>query len=500
MSYLKIYSMRRSFKGLLSLMCASVFAAACIEETAPVEPEVNEETVVFTASIDDADTKTILNGTATEWVAGDGISIHNGTKAFTFKAKSAGKNTEFTYTGNDFSGNRFLAVYPAGTYTADLNAKTVTANIPVWQQAQKGTWHSPAAVGVAYSETNALAFKNVTALLKFRVNTDKVTHVVFCGNSNEGLTGNIKVSLTSAGPSVEVLPTEIIKDKEKISDLGTWVEIYAYHDDQHKYFEKNQDYYIAVAPQVFNSGVSAKIRIDDGDEIQVKKTTSKVTLDAGTIYDLGTFEYTAPPAPEWAIPGAYNGWSTYAEMTEQGDFFVARNVTKLDSKDNGFKIMNNGSWLGFTGAVAVNTWNVLGGDVNIYVTGATAEASYDVYVYPAKRMFYVTAAGSAAPAVPNVEMYRFYVQNNVGWETLNFYAWGGYTTAGWPGDKMTKEASVGDYGVCKYVEIPKGTEVVNLIINNGTKQTKDIVVKSSSKVNKLSNGDYVYVLEAADVK
>jgi hypothetical protein len=95
--------------------------------------------------------------------------------------------------------------------------------------------------------------------------------------------------------------------------------------------------------------------------------------------------------------------------------------------------------------------------------------------------------------------YRFYVQNNVGWTTLNFYAWGGYSNS-WPGDKMTKSADVEGYGNCKYIEITKGVNVVNFIINNGSKQTKDLKVSGNANVIKLSNGDYVYKLTSSDVK
>ena len=197
-----------------------------------------------------------------------------------------------------------MAVYPSGTYTADVNAKTVKANIPTWQQAQKGTWDASAALGVAYSETTSLTFKNATSLLKFKVNTDNVTHVVFHGNKGEGLTGDVTVSLAGTEPEVSVLPTEIIQNGKKVADLGTWVECYAYHDDKNKTFVKGQDYYIAVAPQVFSAGVTAKIRINDGAEIEVKKSTGKATFKAGTIYDLGTFEYTPLVATLYLQPNS----------------------------------------------------------------------------------------------------------------------------------------------------------------------------------------------------
>ena len=96
-------------------------AASCVQELDNKVPEQAGETVVFTASVDEADTKAVLNETTktSEWVKGDKITLHNGTKGYEFSAKAAGRSVSFEYTGNDFSGSKFMAVYPAGTYTAN---------------------------------------------------------------------------------------------------------------------------------------------------------------------------------------------------------------------------------------------------------------------------------------------------------------------------------------------------------------------------------------------
>lgn len=65
---------------------------------------------------------------------------------------------------------------------------------------------------------------------------------------------------------------------------------------------------------------------------------------------------------------------------------------------------------------------------------------------------------------------------------------------------MTLSADVEGYGVCKYIEITKGVSVVNFIVNNGSKQTKDLKVSGNSNVKQLANGDYVYILNSSEVK
>ena len=398
---------------------AMSFAVACNKELPAEAPEAAVETVVFTASMDGADSKAVLNETSkySEWEAGDKVTIHNGTAGFEFTAAEAGASTELSYTGTGFSGSKFMAAYPSCA-SADVEAKTVNAYIPTWQQAQVGTYHHDAALAVAYTENNELSFKNATALLKFTVATDNVTHVVFHGNLGEGITGNVSVSLADGTPKVTVLETEFTeKDSEgndvKVTKKGSWVELYAYHDDDHRYFEKGQTYYIAIAPQTFTEGVTVKIRINEGEELQVKTTTKAATFKANTIYNLGEFVYEAPDTPatsDWYVAGTFNSWSMTANpMTLENGFYVLKNVTGLNgASDNGaesgtgFKFVYQGNWKGSGNDGQGKTsgqWEYVWGDggMNIYVAGAAAADEFDIYVNPSEGdhgKFIIVTAGT----------------------------------------------------------------------------------------------------------
>ena len=613
-------------KSILFATLAVFSAASCNKEYVEQDPEVAGETVVFTASLDGADTKAALNGNKTEWVAGDKVTIHNGTKGFEFTAASAGLSTKLTYTGNDFSGNKFLAVYPAGNYTADVNAKTVKAAIPTYQPSCNNSFNESAALAIAYSTSDKLSFKHAVSLLKFTVKGNNIKSVTFFGHDSEGVSGDVLVSLNADNSIKSVVPQEttITEGETTETKIITWTKIWANTgDDKGWCFEEGVTYYMSVVPQTYSQGFTVELDVDGVGTVDFKKINTSMTLAPGTIYNLGELEYEAPavaewavagtfnnwsttanpmtlengyyviknvtglnytapvgedtgsstgikfvcnggdwkgsvgevttgtweyvwnkdsgsniyvkdaaattkydiyvnpsegdngkfvivaagqampedgsstpdtPALEWAIPGAFNGWNTSAEMTKEGDFYVAKNVDKLNS-DNGFKIKNYDTWLGY-GAVSTDTWVLLGGGGNIYVTGAAESAKYDVYVHADTRKVMVRTAGSSAPSVPAAtEYYRFYVKNNKGWSNLYFYAWGTYTSSSWPGDKMTKEADAGgSYGVCKYAEIPKGAVVENFIINGGGDSKKTGDLKLSDAVA-LGNGNYIYVLE-----
>jgi hypothetical protein len=219
----------------------------------------------------------------------------------------------------------------------------------------------------------------------------------------------------------------------------------------------------------------------------------------------------APEAPAviadyWGLIGsmASSNWATDLVLSEEGDYLVYKGIT-LSASDQ-FKFRKNGIWDNqkiAKGALAdADTEYALidSGSSNMKVSKA---GTYDIYVTKdiSKVYFMTTGKTPDQAGKPDVSnMYRFYVQNKVGWSTINFYAWGGYVSAGWPGDKLTASAEVDGYGICNYIEITKGVSVVNFIVNNGSKQTKDLKVSGNSNVKTLDNGDMIYILTSADVK
>ena len=456
-------------KIIFSIMSVSALFA-CQKEN--FEENVPVETVTVTANVDGADTKTALNEATrySEWVSGDKITVHNGTKGFEFATTQSGASAEFSYTGNDFAGNKFMAVYPAGDYTVDMAERTVNAYIPTWQQAQKGTYHSNAALAVAYSETDAFRFRNATALLKFTVNTDNVTHVIFHGNNGEALTGNVKVSLGGSSiESVECLDTEFTtgegEDKTVETKKGTWVECYAYHDDENKYFVKGETYYMAVAPVELTQGATVKFKINDGEEIEVRKTSRSNVISANQIINLGELKYDAPERDPWTVAGTFNDWKMYDDpMTLEGDIYVYRGISGLNftaqddaedkSSKTGFQFIQDGtSWRGgygdtdTPGKLSTNSWSWYWKDngKNIYVEGASAEDKFDVYLNPETEKFVIVTAGSAMPEDEVVDP-----------STLEWAIVGSMPESNWGSNiAMTLE---GDWRVAAGVDIRKSDE------------------------------------------
>ena len=391
----------------------AIFAAAsCNKELPQGNVLPVGETVVYTASVDGADTKAVLNEETkkSEWVAGDAITVHDGTKGWKFVADKAGQHTDFSNSEGFGDYRPVMAVYPAAEvfeelklktdyeYTSNVAAKAAKAYIPTWQQAQAGTYHNVAALAVAYSESNSFAFKNAHALLKFTVNADNVTHVVFHGNKEEAITGNVYVTLgDDVVKSVECLNTEFTsgegENKEVVTKKGTWVECYAYHDGDNKYFVKGETYYIAVAPQVFENGVTVKVRINEGEEIVAKTTNNKVETKINTILNLGEIKYdpNIVDASAYGLVGSFQGWDVAnpvaMEYVSDG-WIVAKNVEMY--KDDAFKFVQGKSWAvsyGTSGAMTLEddkeTSVVKNDSKDISVS---KNGKYDLYLNPNKML------------------------------------------------------------------------------------------------------------------
>ena len=106
----------------------AIFAAASCNKELPQGNELPVgETVVYTASVDGADTKAVLNEETkkSEWVAGDAITVHDGEKGWTFVADKDGQHADFSNSEGFGDYRPVIAFYPAGgDYTANIPAKT----------------------------------------------------------------------------------------------------------------------------------------------------------------------------------------------------------------------------------------------------------------------------------------------------------------------------------------------------------------------------------------
>ena len=304
-------------KKILFWSAAALFVAVSCNKIENDAPVMESSVPSFVASVDGADTKTVIDGKKSYWDGVEGIRVFDG-KVANGKVYEATvqKSQTAKFVEKDasvgISGDDYLAVYPqgpAGSVTWDGNVASPAKKF--WlsgeQTAVAGSYDPSAHVAVAYTEAgnNVLEYKNVTALVKVTVANDNVSEVCFYGNSQETVTGNFDVLYNGGAPAVS-FGTDYTKN--------TYAKITGD-------IKNGSTYYISVLPCVFEKGFSIEFVIDGVKYI--KTLSSKYTIERNQIIDLPvvTFEtevvktktvYVLPNSAWTSLKGRYAAycWGT----------------------------------------------------------------------------------------------------------------------------------------------------------------------------------------------
>lgn len=366
---------------------AMIAAVSCNKEFSN-DNLLGGDVITFRASVDGADTKAVLNGTKSSWEANDKITIHNGEEGFEFTATEAGESVNFTYDNTvdkKFYGEKFMAVYPAGKYSADVENKIITASIPTEQGAKAGVFDMKNSLAIAFTENTTLEFKNAAALLKFTVSRDDVKSVIFYGNKTECITGATTVTLEG-------------NNITSVQATDKYVKCWSAEGEAHNHcFIKGETYYVAVAPANFTNGISVDFRLDDGsyDGVEYKKvmtTSNAVNLKANTILNLGELIYdpNKVDASAYGVVGSFQTPTTWdvanpvAMKYVSDGWIVAENVELY--KTDEFKFVKDKSW---TVSYGTSKVTVLEEDTEVAVVTANSQnmtvsknGKYDLYLNP----------------------------------------------------------------------------------------------------------------------
>lgn len=273
-------------KKILFWSAVTLFAAvSCnkVENDAPVQ-ESNVPS--FVASVDGADTKTVIDGMKSYWNGTEGIRVLDGTlangKVYTATVE---KSQTATFTEVDGSVSldedaAYLAVYPEGpagsvTWDGDVASSAKKFWLPGDQTATEGSYDPSTHIAVAYTEagnTN-LEFKNVVSLVKFTLQSDNVSEVCFYGNNSDVIAGNFDVTYNNGNPTINT------KDQYNLSYAKITGNL-----------EKGKTYYISVLPCEFEGGFSIET-IAYGAK-GTKRNSKVYTLARNQILDLKDVSWT----------------------------------------------------------------------------------------------------------------------------------------------------------------------------------------------------------------
>ena len=214
-------------KVLLSIAAVAVLSVvSCQKENSGIAPESTPEIEVvknvepnpnftptkafsFIGHTDndfDPETKTSLDGTQVKWAVGDGIYLFDGTAPRAFVSDNGSVSATANFDGSAVVADKYYAIYPSGKISTVESKKVIATTIPTFQAATENSFAPKANVAVAYSETDptgdaALQFKNIAAVVKFKINAENtdVRKVRLDAINGEDMTGAMNVTFNSDG-------------------------------------------------------------------------------------------------------------------------------------------------------------------------------------------------------------------------------------------------------------------------------------------------------------
>lgn len=300
----------------LFFFAAALMVAACTE----IVPVISVDPCVttFEASVDNTpDFKAALgiNGESqpqTFWEDGDEITVYStgdgpgtvmsaGYKFSTSLLANATTAT-FTYAGEVPAGN-YMAIYPAATADRNVNYDSyamAAVDVPVSQTLVAGSFDRSAAVAAAYAAegSSSLEFKNLVALIKFRVSSGDITggRIV----ANEAISGRFRLAFDTVSGN---------------HSLGTYSGATTYNYVDFSLggtpLTADTDYYVAVRPADLSSGFKIYL---NGCLVKSYTAVQVASFARSKIYNAGTLSIPATPAEKllhFDFSGAaLPGWPT----------------------------------------------------------------------------------------------------------------------------------------------------------------------------------------------
>ena len=265
-----VMTMKRSIVLLLSIL--TLFSCVSEKEETPVVP-VGDQELIFTASFNSkGQTRTILvEGKKVYWLPEDQISVSGSKEPFVATTEESAAVTSFV--GTAPVSDVYYAVYPFES-VARWTGNSAVVNVPVQQNAVKGTFADDLNISVAVtsSQDMTFSFQNLLGYMKFTVgeNTGAIKSLEVKTSSGESISGTAFVSFDPASGEGVLEPLALSQTVTLYSD-SAW---------------EPGDYYVAMIPGKYETGLTLTFTDINGGTA-VKSVTGELVLDKGVIQDVG---------------------------------------------------------------------------------------------------------------------------------------------------------------------------------------------------------------------
>ena len=239
----------------------------------------------------DPETKTSLDGAQVKWAVSDGIYLFDGTAPRAFVSDNESVSATANFDGSAVVADKYYAIYPSGKISTVESKKVIATTIPTFQTATANSFAPKANVAVAYSESDptgdaALQFKNIAAVVKFKINAENtdVRKVRLDAINGEDMSGAMNVTFNADGT---FSTASVHANSESCVILESNSDLYP-----------AQTYYMAIKPGTYAGGFKITLIRADGSFCSINNPTSN-TLVRNDLVNFGEL----PKIPSWKTAG-----------------------------------------------------------------------------------------------------------------------------------------------------------------------------------------------------
>ena len=241
---------------VLSFLC---FAVSCSHDSLNQTDSMPVKTLRATF-VGESETRTEFGvSTTTEsysqikWKAKDQINVFSTDGSANYATDEGGVTVQFALASGDaLSTAPFLGLSPYDdSATANVSSKTISATIPVQQEAIADSYDPSALLAVgSSSKSDQMAFYNVCSGLRFTLtgNVSNYKSIELSGNDGEKVAGAVSISCSTASSPVA---SSVSGSTACVSLVGS--------------FEKNKNYYLLFRPGVFKKGFKLSFKDASGE-------------------------------------------------------------------------------------------------------------------------------------------------------------------------------------------------------------------------------------------
>ena len=280
-------------KNLLYGFLFALVATGCYQEELSVTPQADCEGRYFTASFEEAQTRTYVeDGVLLRWTAGDQISLFDGNtlnRQYKFDGETGDNSGTFSIvnapygSGNDLTAN--YAVYPYASGVKISESGVVTAALPAEQTYAENSFGPGANTMVAVTKDKTdtfLRFKNICGYLKLQLYGENVTvkSITLTGKNNEKIAGAAAITPSYSGAPTVSIAEDATGSITLNCDEGVKIGTSA---------ETATAFWIAVPPTTFDEGFEVTITGAYGGSF-TKSTSKKISIERNVIKPMTAFE------------------------------------------------------------------------------------------------------------------------------------------------------------------------------------------------------------------